>query len=395
MLTPQQKGILLLLKSAVTGVSYDLPTEFDLSEIIDFSLKHHITSMIYHGALNCGVSKNLPAMNKLFHLTYKYILLDERQAYDIEKICRTFTENKIDYMPLKGTILKNFYPSSYMRAMADCDILIRQEQYELIRNLMLGMGYSETIESDHEFVWNSPNLNLELHKRLIPSYNKDYYSYFGDGWKLAKATDNNPYSYELSDEDFFIYIFTHFAKHYRDGGVGIKYMLDLWLYKIKKDKFDEKYLKSELEKLYLYEFYCNIQKTLAVWFDDAEMDNKTELITAVIFSSGAYGTIDANLLSRTIRESISSSSVSDSKKQRLIMLCFPSLKVMCNKYPVLKKAPFLLPFAWAYRLLAAALGRHSGSKHLFNTIKSIDEENTSVYHDSLKYVGLDFNFNKD
>jgi len=51
---------------------------------------------------------------------------------------------------------------------------------------MADLGYEELYESDHELVWNHDLMRIELHKRLIPSYNKDYYQYYGDGWQLAK-----------------------------------------------------------------------------------------------------------------------------------------------------------------------------------------------------------------
>ena len=44
---------------------------------------------------------------------------------------------------------------------------------------------------------------------------------------------------EMSAEDEMIYIFTHYAKHYRAAGVGIKHILDLWVYKLYKPELDK------------------------------------------------------------------------------------------------------------------------------------------------------------
>lgn len=38
-----------------------------------------------------------------------------------------FDAGGIDYMPLKGSILKDLYPRHEMRMMGDADILIRME----------------------------------------------------------------------------------------------------------------------------------------------------------------------------------------------------------------------------------------------------------------------------
>lgn len=42
-------------------------------------------------------------------------------------------------------------------------------------------------------------------------------------------------------------------------------------------------------QLQLDVFYTNVIDTFKVWFEDAEPTPKTELITDVIFKSGAYG----------------------------------------------------------------------------------------------------------
>ena len=71
---------------------------------------------------------------------------------------------------------------------------------------MESLGFAEKLESDHELIWQKPSAYIELHKRLIPSYNQDYYAYYGEGWNLAKKCDGTRYS--MTDEDQMIYLFT-------------------------------------------------------------------------------------------------------------------------------------------------------------------------------------------
>ncbi len=394
MLTSSQKGTLLLIHSAITGKKNTLPDDFDISSHIDYYNKCHIASIIYYGALKCNIEKNSLFMKTMFESVYKYIILDESQTYEINKIYNAFTENEIDFMLLKGSVLKNLYPQRHMRVMSDCDILIKCDQYDKIRQLMLQLGYTEGIESDHEYIWSSNSLTVELHKHLIPSYNIDYYSYFKDGWNLAKNSSDNKYDHFLSSEDFFIYQFVHFAKHYRDSGIGIKHMIDLWVYKEKNPQLNKTYINAELKKLKLDEFYKNICNTLNVWFYGLPSDDKTDIITQVIFSSGAYGKLESNILSRTIRNTIYSGNIKADKRIRMFNLLFPSYNIMKNKYHVLNKLPILLPFLWIYRLIYAILKKNSKSKNLYDSIMNISDETVENYHDSLKYVGLDFNFNE-
>jgi segregation and condensation protein B len=189
--------------------------------------------------------------------------VDQNQLYEIEQIRRCFLENGVDFMLLKGVWLKPLYPQSDLRPMGDVDILIKNEQYDIIRPLMLQMGYREILESDHELIWDKPGvLHVELHKRLIPSYNKDYYAYFGDGWRLAQPTAGS--EHDMRAEDQFVYLFTHYAKHYRDAGIGIRHLMDLHVFLKAKPDLDRHYMETELEKLQLLTFCRHSLETLAV-----------------------------------------------------------------------------------------------------------------------------------
>jgi peptidyl-prolyl cis-trans isomerase B (cyclophilin B) len=112
----------------------------------------------------------------------------------------------------------------------------------------------------------------------------------------------NGFEYNMTAEDNMVYLFTHFAKHYRDCGIGIRHLVDLWVYKYNNPSLDEEYINKELEKLQLDVFYSNIIKTLGVWFEDAECDDVSDFITQVIFSSGVYGKAENRTKSIAIKE---------------------------------------------------------------------------------------------
>lgn len=184
-------GVIALVKSALTNEKIPLPEDFSILEAAKISTKHRIESLIYYGAVNCGIPKDDPVMKKLFRSVCAALFVSENQLREIERVFLSFEENSIEYMPLKGLVLKELYPKKDMRSMSDADVLICVEQYPKIKEIMLSLGFSEKIESDHELIWESPLLTLELHKRLIPSYNEDFFAYFGDGWQLAKKSNEN------------------------------------------------------------------------------------------------------------------------------------------------------------------------------------------------------------
>ena len=385
-----QKDIIKLVRSALTGEKYELSEEFELQKVFEIAKRHAITTMVYYGAINCGVDTNDALMQQMFFMTCKSIAYNELQMHEIGKIFDVFDNNCIDYMPVKGTLIKKLYPKSEMRAMGDADILIKTQDYSKIKSIMLELGYDEVLESNHEFVWNKANVHIELHKRLIPSYNKDYYAYYGDGWRLAKLSQGTMYS--MTDEDQMIYLFTHFAKHYRDAGIGIRHFVDLWVYRNAHQNLDEEYIKRELKDLQLYDFYENIISTLSAWFEDIDFDIITDFITQIIFNSGVYGTREAHILSNAVKAANSIGNSKEVKKKKFIQLVFLPYKLMCDKYPFLQKLPFLLPIMWIWRIFDAILFRREDIKLHQETLQKLTMENIDNYKQALNFVGLDFNF---
>lgn len=388
----QQTGIISIIKSAITGEKCLLPKDFDLESAIKIAKRHQILALFYYGALNCGFSKDLPIMKQLFIDTFNLVSISEQQMYATNKLFARFDENKIDYMPLKGTLLKKMYPLSEMREMGDADILIRTEQYDKIIPIMQSLGFTELLESDHEFVWNKQRIHIELHKRLIPSYNKDYYAYFGDGWSLGKPISNDSTHYAMTAEDEFIYLFTHYAKHYRTAGIGIRHIVDLWVYRNNFKNLNKKYLLTEFKKLQLDVFYHNTMRTLDVWFKDLPSDDITQFITNTIFNSGVYGTHEAQLLSDAIIASKQIGTTKTARINKVLFLVFLPYKSMCQKYPILKKVSILLPVMWVVRLFDVLLFRRENIKKSNNDLKIMSAKKIENYQQALNFVGLDFNF---
>lgn len=382
-----QNGILQLIAAALTESRREIPDGLDWDAVVRMGKKHQILPMLYYGALQCGVSLPTECKRTMEMTTFRHVIISQNQQFALERLFAAFDEAGVDYMPLKGTLLKAMYPKAEMRSMGDADVLIRVDQYDRIKPLMPPLGFAEGVESDHELIWQSPALFLELHKRLIPSYNKDYFAYYGDGWQLAKVKDGCRYG--MTAEDQLIYLFTHFAKHYRDGGIGIKHMTDLWVYRRHHPDLDEAYIRRELTTLQLYTFYTHICRTLSVWFEGAEGDEHTALITDFVFDSGTFGSHENHLLSDGAKLDGDGNTAKRRKAIRLVFLPYAN---MCMKYPWLKRVPVLLPVMWVWRVVTSLLFRGDKVRQNKEDLNRMKAEDVRNYRDALHFVGLDFNF---
>lgn len=382
---------LQLIKSAIQNIP--IPS-LDLSNFdawVHIAKKHRITTMLYYGLVHSGrFSPTDPKIKPLFQAACADLVVHERQMHDLNRITQAFDANGIDHMIVKGPNIKAIYPKPEMRPMCDIDILIRTEQYEAIRPVMTDLGYEEKLESNHEFVWQNAKGHIELHKFLIPSYNPDYFSYYGNGWRLARKTEGS--RYVLSDEDAFIYLFTHFAKHYRDGGIGLRHVLDLWVFERSVPALDEAYVERELNKLQLLEFRQNMVRLIKAWFCGEAMDEVTAFISDFVFGSGSWGNKESKQVAFDARDTEEAGSVGKGKLHRAMKILFPPMLGMKQRYPILKKLPILLPVFWIVRWMETVLFRRDRINAQRNVLKRGSADQIETYQQALNFVGLDFRF---
>ena len=384
------RDIIDLIKVAITGENVIINDSLDIESIIEIAIKHQILPCIAEGLYQ---SKNFSNAN-IKDMLWKSILRDQNQLYELMQIEKSFEQQGIDYILLKGSSLKELYPKSEFRLMGDIDILIKEAQYDKIKTIMRDLGFEEGKETDHELIWlKKPFTYIELHKKLIPSYNDDYYSYFSDCWSRAIQVAST-HRYAMPHEDEYIFLFTHLAKHYRDGGIGLRHLIDFWMIQKKYPNLDYKYINRELKKISLKIFHDNIISTLKVWFSHADSNELTDHITERVIESGSYGIKEKCNAANAARVSNRADNVSVASRKEALKLIFLPFSHMKIKYPILKKIPILLPIMWVVRWLEAIFLKRKNMQEAYNRWMSITEETVLSYNQELERVGLMFDLKK-
>ena len=383
----KHRTLFLIINTALTGTSVVLEDTIDYEELFEISKKHQIIPLVY-----CGIQKlkgDSEEVAKFQDYALRLFYYDFKQLECLNRIEELFSNNCIDYMLLKGASIKKLYPSSELRIMGDIDILIKEEHYEQIKTLLSHSGLYEEKETDHEWIWrNKDGIVVELHKRLIPSYNDDYYSYYCNSWEKSLLQEESRYA--MSTEDEYIYIFTHLTKHYRDGGIGLRQMIDVWFFALKHPSLDMEYVNREFDKLSLKKFHENILETLAVWFHGKDSTDLTDYITERILESGAYGIKEKWDIANAARERAKTTSVASAKRKNMISLIFMPYSAMQKKYPFLKKVPILLPLMWIVRWGDAIINKQSNVSRQAERLNKIKSEYIDSYNKELEMVGLKF-----
>ncbi len=384
----QNLGMITLLRSALNGERLTLPEGFDWDEAMETVATHHLTGLAMQGASLCGVPRTHPAVVKLTAAFCKGLQASRSQMKKLQEICALFDANGIDYMPVKGAIIKTLYPKPEYRVMGDADVLIRREQYPQIRQLLAAQQMQEEAESDYELTWVCPSLELELHTGLMPENLGSHTEYYRDSWRFAQKNDTGN-GYHLSLEDHFVYLMVHFAKHYLLCSVCAKDICDFYVWRRAYPDMDEAYIRQELQKLNLDKFYDSILALIGNWFEGKPATEITELMTKSAFWGGvSQEQNEASVKGGMKRYSNESDSLLMKKLKWFAKVLFPSYRRMTYEYPFLKKCPVLLPAFWVIRWFAILLRDRDKVKRGLVVMK-LNEGGLSKYQEHLATVGLE------
>lgn len=302
------------------------------------------------------------------------LIADVHQGFAFEELKAAFAQKKIDILPLKGLSMKALYPAPELREMGDLDILYPQSRREDVLALMAELGYAllhDGQKEHHDEYFRPPTSHVEMHHGLVnlDSYYVDYYS---EPWARAKKTQTDGV-FAFSKEDEYVFLLLHAAKHYQNGGVGIRTVIDFYFF-LKKysGQMDWAYIDAEIQKAdelaqkagakpnsakHVQESLFALMKD---WFDGAE----PTLTPAGLFivSGGVYGSTEWAWKN--------SAEKAGGKTKYLLSRLFPSYEWFKKHYPTTKKWPILVPFFWVKRLFVGVFKRRARIKREFDVVST-------------------------
>ena len=382
------QGLFTLVKSALTGEKLNLPEGFELEKAAPLIKRHALIPLVYPGAINCGISPKAELMQKMQVHYFRHMITSERQMQAVKRLCAAFEAEGIDYMLLKGVNLKALYPKPEMRSMGDADVLIRLEQYERIIPIVEKLEYQKVKESVYDFVWQVPELYLELHRRLYAAAQTTLCAYFGTGWEVAQKGEGH--SYRMSREDEFAYIFSHMAKHFRIRGIGLRHFIDLYVYR-KTYQLDETRVEQIMDKLQMLDFYRNVSRTLEVWFEGRENDDVTDMITEYVFNSGSFGAMENKVYYQELtKASQKKTGIRNSKASSFVDALFPPLRLMQDSYNILFRHPVLLPVYWPVRWADVLIHRRKNIGKKLRLVSQMSDEKLLHRERAMNLMGVNF-----
>ena len=352
----------------------DKPEEVSWQEVFLLAKRHSVSALAWQAVSRLPEPID-PAVNEEWRtLNYKLINKYINQEHELVCLCEAFVSRNIPYMPLKGSCIRDLYPEPYQREMADLDILIHEEDLGTACDLALSVGYCIEADTSHNVeLLKKPYMCLELHRNLVPTQSV-YYAYYKQPWQFAQPSEKQ-YCYEMTKENYYVYMLVHTAKHYYGPGTGIRSYLDIFVFlNHYQERLDRVYIEAELKKIQIYEFAMTAESLAFSWFSKERppLSEKAAKMANYVFSGSTYGRpngIDENKLLGLIKKGKSE------KRARLsffMQIVFPSYDRLSGRFPSLKKAPFLLPFYWIWRWLVVLFTKPGQIIKQYRRVKRID-----------------------
>lgn len=323
----------------------------ELSFYIKLSKFHSLSALLYKAILDTGVKVNKEYLSKLEQVYLYNVRKSVSFDKEREALYKYLNDNKIDYLPLKGIIIKEYYKDPMTREFADNDILFDDNKKELVKQFFLDRGYKveEYGISNHDVYLKDPFYNFEMHRSLINNIKgtQIYIDYF-EGCLSRYPIEEQSKHYQ-SNEDFYIYFTVHSYKHFSVSGCGIRTLLDYYLF-LKNNKLDFDYINKEMVILGLKDFSNLISNLSIKLFDNKELNEEEKEMLLFVASSGTYGTV-GNRTEQGI--------TNKGKYGYLLSRIFPPITAYRYHYMWAYNHRVLVPIAWFLRLCRGIFKQHN------------------------------------
>lgn len=339
----------------------ELPEGCSFARVLALAEQHSVAGMAYYAAETLKSPPTGQTAAAWRQIRDKALVKDITQQAELEAISAALTAGGVRFLPLKGCIIKGLYPQTDMRTMSDIDILIDPENAARARDIMLELGYTcEHFDYEHHDVYfKPPVMNVEIHRELLGAEGRDFDVVFSDPWSMCKQTDGM--RYEFRADAFFAYILAHAIKHLDEGGTGIRSVMDIWVCQHSEMPIDREKVLEMLEPSGKSGRARLLIELSEVWFGESPHTESTQEMEQYILGSGTYGNV-TNMISNDMQRS--------GKKTYFLRLLFPTFEHMKRQYPVLKKAPVLLPSCWVLRLVTKPfINRRANAEKLKMLVK--------------------------
>lgn len=339
--------LLFLCRAALDGTplpSGQTLTPEDWGRLYAIAKSHDLAHLLAFGARRLSLSPPPELTEKLERQSMIAVLRTEQLSFELASLSELLSERQIAHLPLKGSVLRLLYPSPEMRTSCDIDLLVRRRDLEAAREAIVSrLGYTDGGISSHDVQMTAPSgVHLELHFDLIEDgFLPAAARLLENIWEYASPKEGCCYA--LTDEMFYFYHIAHMAKHFVNGGCGIRPFLDLAVLETAGALGEDSERARLLSLGGMTEFDAAARELTALWFGKGEPTDAIERFAEVVLTGGVYGNAD--------NRAVIGQSRRGGKLAYVLSRLFPPFKTLKRGYPVLNRHPYLAPLVYLWRFI--------------------------------------------
>jgi len=303
---------------------YEMARHHDMAHLLDYAYKVSGISVTDEQVAFKFIKQN--ALSVMRYENLNLALVD---------ISGLLEKEQIPFIPLKGSVIRGFYPEPWMRTSCDIDILVHEKDLEKAEKAIVDkLGFtSKGKRAYHDIsLYSETGVHLELHFNIKENM-KSVDGILEKVWEYAFPKSEGSFEYVLTNEFLMFQHLAHMSYHVLNGGCSLRYFLDLFLLLQKLD-FDRNKLFMLLENCGLKMFYDECSKLSKVWFACDAHDDTTLLFQKYLLGGGVYGIKKNQIAFKRKKGSFS----------YFIERIFMPYEQLTVKYPSLEGKRLLVPF---------------------------------------------------
>ena len=337
-----------------------------LSELYNLSKPHDMAHIIASAVLALDLPLDAELKKKLLHSQMTAVYRHAQIRHELVRITEAFEEAKIPFIPLKGSVIRQYYKKPEMRTSCDIDVFVAEENLDAACRILTDkFSYTLDVRTSHDVAFYSKSqTHVELHFDLIER-DERVKSVLSRVWELSRA-EGGEYRHVMSGELFYAYHIAHMAKHFLGGGCGIRPFLDLFIIESKME-YDKAAALALVCEMGLEKFAKEAKSLSEVWFSGAEHTDTTREMENYILGAGIYGSTENRMAVMHTKQK--------GKLRYALSRIFLPYSRLKKIYPGLEKYPVLLPY-YEIKRWFRYLSRHglSSGKSELKSFGAVDDE---------------------
>ena len=386
-MTRTSEQLLYLMACALQGVSAreEVLADADLKQLLIMARKHSVASMVCMALEKTAIFANADEATKKQWIDAKNKAIRKNMLLDAERkiISHELETQGIWYMPLKGSILKDWYPKPGMREMADNDILFDPSGREQVREIFQNRGYKTVSfgKLNHDEYEKPPIYNFEMHVSLFHGTYKELTEQYENVKERLLPVDGTAYQFAFTPEDFYVFALAHAHKHYSHSGTGVRTLADIYVMERHLgDIMDRDEVEQKLTQLGIAEYEQHSRVLAEKLFSavrplaEIELTEDEKEMLLYYCDATTYGTVDNRVNNRLHELQENSESIKLwTKVKYCCVRLFPGREFCKYAYPFVYKHPWTMPFFWVWRIVDKGITHRRKVKQELKALKAVSK----------------------